>query len=393
MQRTTDVVVIGGGVIGCAIAYYLSKQGVDVTLLEQGEIGSQASGAAAGIFSLLKPLARIDDYNRLLLASRALFPSLMLELKAVSSIDPEYEQTSTLRTARSPNSKMTTRLQRWAESCQQMGLQVQLLTEEETRQLEPLLSHEICAATFIANEGQVRSSQLVNAYAQAARNCGAILQTQSEVVGVEHTARVVKGVTLATGAYIACNTAILASGAWAAHCGDWFDVVLPIVPQRGQSLSLQQPSPPLRHTILGYGVYLAPKRDNTLIVGATQEEVGFDTHVTAGGLSSLLDAAIKLVPALAECPVEQIWAGLRPKTPDNCPILGKIPGWENVILAIGHNSFGMLLSAITGQTIAELVIQGQTPEIIHPFTLERFVDSLKGSSSSADKKINQTEKK
>lgn len=105
MQRTTDVVVLGGGVIGCAIAYYLSKQGVEVTVLEQGEIGSQASGAAAGIFSLLKPLAKMDAYTRLLLASRAVFPALMVELEAVSGIDPEYEQTATLRTARSSNPK------------------------------------------------------------------------------------------------------------------------------------------------------------------------------------------------------------------------------------------------------------------------------------------------
>lgn len=281
------------------------------------------------------------------------------------------------------------RLQRWVESCQHMGLQVQLLTEEETRQLEPLLSPEICAATYIANEGQVRASQLVKAYAQAATTCGAVLQTYSEVVAVEHTARRVKGVTTATGEYIACNALILASGAWASRCGNWLDTVLPVIPQRGQSLALQQPSQPLQHIILGYGVYLAPKQDGTLIVGATQEEVGFDTHVTAGGVSSLLDAAIKLVPALAECPVERIWAGLRPKTPDNYPLLGKITDWENVIVATGHNSFGMLLSAITGQTIAELVTRGQVPEIIRPFALERFACSNAYSPSSTNKQVNQ----
>ncbi|GAC1392204.1 MAG: glycine oxidase ThiO [Ktedonobacteraceae bacterium] len=390
MQRTTDVVVIGGGVIGCAIAYYVSKQGVDVTVLERGEIGGQASGAAAGIFSLLKPLAKIDAYNRLLLASRALFPALMVELEAVSGIDPEYEQTSTLRTTYSPNPKMTARLRHWAESCQHMGLQVQLLTEAETRQLEPLLAPEICAATYIANEGQVCASQLVQAYAQAATHCGASIQTNSEVVAVKHIARKVQGVTTATGESIACNALVIASGAWAARCSDWLDVVLPVIPQRGQSLSLQQPSQPLRHTILGYGIYLAPKQDGTIIVGATQEEVGFDTHVTAGGLSSLLDAAIKLVPALAECPVERIWAGLRPKTPDNYPILGKLAGWENVIVATGHNSFGMLLSAITGQTIAELIMRAQTPEIIRPFALERFTCTDE-CLPTTDEKIHQAE--
>ncbi len=392
MQSTTDVVVIGGGVIGCAIAYYLSKQGVDVTVLERGEIGGQASGAAAGIFSLLKPLAKIDAYNRLLLASRALFPALMVELEAVSGIHPEYEQISTLRTTRSPNPKMTTRLQRWAESCQNMGLQVQLLTEQEMRQLEPLLSPEVCAATYIANEGQVSAPSLVAAYAQAATKCGATIQTHSEVAKINHTSHRVQSVTTATGEVIVCNTLIIASGAWSASHGEWLNVVLPVIPQRGQSLALQQTTPPLRHTILGYGVYLAPKQDGTVIVGATQEEVGFDTRVTAGGLASLLDAAIKLVPALANCSVERIWAGLRPKTPDNYPILGKVTSWENVIVATGHNSFGMLLSAVTGQTIAELVTRGQTPEIIRPFALERFMNTEKSLSTTTDEKVDQTEK-
>ncbi len=380
MQYITDVVVIGGGVIGCATAYYLARQGVEVTILERGEIGGQASGAAAGIFSLLKPLARIDAYNRLLLASRALFPSLMLELEAVSGINPEYEQTSTLRVTHTPNPKMTIRLERWAESCQQMGLQVQLLSKAETHVLEPLLSTEICAATYIANEGQVRAPALVAAYAQAAINCGAILKTQSDAVDITRTEHRVQSVTTAAGDTIVCNTLVIASGAWSAACGTWLDIVLPVVPQRGQSLAVQQLTPSLRHTVLGYGVYLAPKQDGTLIVGATQEDVGFDTRVTVSGLAYLLDAATKLVPAIAHSSVERIWAGLRPRTPDNLPILGKVVGWENVVLATGHNSFGMLLSAITGQTIAELVIWGQTPEIIRPFALERFSHTKSDSS-------------
>lgn len=375
MQRTTDVVIIGGGVIGCAIAYYLSRQGIDVTVLERREIGGQASGAAAGIFSLLKPLAKMDAYNRLLLASRALFPSLMAELEAVSGIDPQFEQTSTLRTVHTPNPKMEPRLHHWAEACRTMGLQVELLSREATHQLEPLLASNICAATYIANEGQVRAPLLVSAYAQAATRCGATIRAQTEVVGVTHDSYIVQGVTTTNDEYIVCKSLIVASGAWSAQCREWLDVVLPVIPQRGQSLSLQQPASPLQHIVLGYGVYLAPKQDGTLIVGATQEEVGFDTHVTASGLHLLLDAAIKLVPTLAESPVERIWAGLRPKTPDNYPILGKLAHWENVLVATGHSSFGVLLSAITGQTIAELVVHGQTPEIIRPFSLERFAGS------------------
>jgi len=109
-----------------------------------------------------------------------------------------------------------------------------------------------------------------------------------------------------------------------------------------------------------------------VIAGATREDVGFDAHVTAGGAYWLLDWALKLMPALEHCVVERFWAGLRPTTPDNSPILGVAPGWENVALAVGHHSFGVLLSAISGQSIAALIMDGRAPEIIQPFALERF---------------------
>ncbi len=109
------------------------------------------------------------------------------------------------------------------------------------------------------------------------------------------------------------------------------------------------------------------------MIGATREEVGFDKHVTAGGLAWLLSTAIRLVPMLDGCAVEQTWAGLRPKTPDNQPILGKAPHWENVTLATGHNSVGIMLSAITGQSIADLITKGHTADVIKPFGAERFL--------------------
>src|SRR2546421_6068941 len=146
MKRTTDILIIGGGVIGCAIAYYLSKNGVEVTVLERDTIGAHASGAAAGIFSLLKLLDPIDAYHRLLLASLVLFPSLTTELEATTGVSLEYEQTGTLRTSRHATARQTRRIQRWIESCQSEGFQVELLTEEETRCREPLLAPEVCAA-------------------------------------------------------------------------------------------------------------------------------------------------------------------------------------------------------------------------------------------------------
>ena len=151
---------------------------------------------------------------------------------------------------------------------------------------------------------------------------------------------------------------------------------MPVSPQRGQILSLKQPLPPLpslQHIVFGEAAYLAPKSGNTIIVGATREEVGFDKHLTTGGLAWLLNTAIRLTPSLESCAIDRLWTGLRPKTPDQQPILGAAPNWENVALAVGHGSVGIMLSAITGQTIAELVTTGRTPEIVRGFGVEGFV--------------------
>jgi glycine oxidase len=182
----------------------------------------------------------------------------------------------------------------------------------------------------------------------------------------------ITGVYTAQGETIACNHLVIASGAWAAECGIWLNLPLPVTPQRGQILTLRQPTPPLRHIIFGEAIYLVPKFDKTVVVGATKEEVGFHKQVTAGGISWLLNSAIRLATSFDGSVIEQMWAGLRPKTPDNLPILGSTRQWRNVTLALGHGSVGVMLSAIIGQSIAELVVSGIEPELLLPFSVERF---------------------
>jgi glycine oxidase len=371
VKHSERVIIVGGGVIGCSIAYYLSKRDIAVTLLERGEIGAQASGAAAGLFSSWKPLAKMDAYNRLLFASQSLFSELIEELEDATGIDLEYEQTGTLRTIQ--HERRLRKLQPWVASCQADGLQVELLNEEETRRREPLLASDICGALWLPHEGQVRAQRVVEALARAATDCEAKLSPHKEVVAIQQNKGRALSVTTAQGEIIPCDYLVIAAGAWAARCGKWLNLTLPVEPQRGQLLSLRQPVPAIRHIVIGKGIYVAPKKDGTVIVGATKEDVGFAAQVTAGGVFWLLDWALKLVPALEQSALERVWAGLRPKTPDNYPILGTAPGWENVALAVGHHSFGVLLSAISGQSIAELITSGQVPEIIQPFSQERFM--------------------
>ena len=369
MKESTDVVIIGGGVIGCAIAYHLSKQRVKVIVLDRGELGAQASRVATGLLAPVRPFIQEDDpYTTLVLSSLALFPSLIAELAEVSGPCVELERTATLRVA---HAKQIPRLQKWIARWQQAGYEMELLTGDAVAQYEPLLSSNITTAIYSPQELHINAQQLVHAYAQAAAQLGAVFYAYREVTSLQRPGTSVTGVFTSQGDSIACKHLVIAMGAWGACCGDWLGITIPVRPLRGQSLLLRQPVTPLRHILFGEGIYLVPKRDGTIIVGATKDDVGFDTSTTPEGIARLLDAVKRLLPDF-DCRVESARAGLRPKTPDNHPILGAIPGWENVTLATGHTGFGILLSPITGQAIAEYIITGQTPVSIRPFTCERF---------------------
>ena len=370
MQTTTDVIVIGGGIIGCSIAYFLRKAGVDVVVLEQGALGAQASSAAAGLLAPLGSLSGPGPYADLLLASWSKIPELVPELEELSGVPVEYAQTGALRVVRNPKSgaNLRKRMQEW----QSLGLKMYWLDGDEARRQEPLLAPDICAAIYAPEESQIKAPALAHAFAKAAEQLGAKLYSQCEVLGVRREHESVTGVYTAQGETFACEHLVLASGAWSAECGIWLDLPIPVTPQRGQMLKLRQPQPALRHLVFGEAVYLVPKLDGTVVVGATKEEVGFRKQVTAGGVSWLLNTAIRLAASFDGCAIEQMWSGLRPKTPDNLPILGPAMYWNNVTLAVGHGSVGIMLSAITGQSIAEAVVSGITPEIIEPFSIARF---------------------
>ena len=371
-MKTTDVLIIGGGVIGCAIAYYLRKMQVDVTLLERGEIGGQASGAAAGLLAPLGPLSGPGPFADLVLAGFSCLASLVPELEDVSGVRVGYEQTGALRTIRNP--KRVAHLQKRLKSWEPLGLQLYWLSGEEARRRELLLAPDICAAVYAPEESQIQASQVVQAFAHAAQRTGANLYHHQEVSQLLLKETKVAGACTTQGELIACKTLVLASGAWAAHCAAWLNISLPIHPLHGQLLSLPQTAPHLKHIIFGEAAYLTP-RGNAILVGATKDERGFDATVTEQGTAWLSATATRLVPALAESKLQAAWAGLRPKTPDSHPILGPLAPWENVLVAAGHNSVGIILSAITGQCIAEMVTTGHVPPLIRPFSAQRFSSS------------------
>ena len=371
MNQTTDVAIIGGGVIGCSIAYHLSKAGVQASVIEREEIAAEASSAAAGLLApagvLTGPKAGAD----LFLASWAITAETIAEIEALGDVQVEYLQTGALHVL--TDAVDQSQLRRYAEIWQAQGSEATWLTGDEVHHFEPLLHHAIDTALYVPQVASIRSRLMTRAYADAARKSGTIFYEHTEVTGLKQDSGTVVGIETAQGQTIDCNRVVIAAGAWSAHFGSWLGLTIPVFPARGQILALRQPTTPLKHTIFGHDVYLVPKIDNTIYVGATVEQVGFDKSNTAGGIAWLLSSAIQLVPELEHAAIEGIWAGLRPWSQDSYPILGKAPGWENVILATGHGAGGFELSAITGKVIAELITTGQAPSLIQPFGLERFI--------------------
>ena len=376
MNQTTDVVIIGGGVSGCSTAYQLSKAGVQVSILEREEIAAEASSAAAGLLSPTEVLTGPKAVADLFLASWSMTAEIIVEIEAASGVQVEYFRRGALHVLTNTDDQSS--LRRYAEIWKAQGSDVKWLTGDQVYLYEPLLDHTFDAALYVPEAASIRPRLMTRAYAEAARKYGANFYEHTEVTGIEQHSGKVIGVQTAQGQTIACDGIVIATGAWSAHIGNWLGLTIPVFPARGQILSLKQPATPLKYTIIGNGIYIVPKIDNTIYVGATVEQAGFDKSNTAGGIAGLLSSAIQLVPELAHAAIVDIWSGLRPWSQDSYPILGKAPGWENVILATGHGPGGFELSAITGKTIAELITSGQAPALIQPFGLERFM--VKGHS-------------
>ncbi|HEY4383014.1 MAG TPA: glycine oxidase ThiO [Ktedonobacteraceae bacterium] len=369
-NHATEVIIIGGGVIGSSIAYYLRKSGVEVAVLEKEVVAAEASSAAAGLIAPLDELLGSEAYSRLVLASWFLFPDLIASLEEMTGVRVEFYHPGALHIAKRSEQKQ---IQTYMETWKQHNLEATWLAGDEVRAQEPLLYAGAEAAIFAPQEASLKPELLTRAYAEAARKLGARFYEHTEVTGIVRSASRVTGVKTASGETITGSHLVIAAGAWSAHCGEWLDVPLPVSPLRGQILALKQPEVPLQHIIFANDIYIVPKIDNTIYVGASHERAGFDKSITAGRIAELLASAIAVVPSLEDAPIARIWAGLRPWSSDGNPILGKAPDWENVTVATGHGAMGISLSPVTGQAMAELITTGQTPEILRPFGVERFI--------------------
>jgi glycine oxidase len=367
------VAIIGAGVGGLGVAWRLVQRGVAVEVFDRGAAGAGATHAAAG---MLAACAEAEPGEEALVAlgreSQARWPSFAAELKAASGIDVELRREGTLLLALTADDQA--RLLHHLEFQRRLDLPLQWITAAETRRREPHLAGKLAGAVWSPQDHQVDNRKLAAALRAAALAGGARIHEHQPVAEIAGNGARVEGIVLADGRRVAADVVVLAAGAWSRQIAGLAPPLLPPVrPIKGQMLALRMdPAAALvTHVLWGPGVYLVPRLDGRLIVGATVEEKGFDSTLTAGGLLSLLEAAWRVVPAIEELPIDEMWVGHRPGSRDDAPILGAAP-LEGLVYATGHHRNGILLAPVTADAIAQLVFDGTIDPAIRPFGIERF---------------------
>jgi hydrogen cyanide synthase HcnC len=404
MTRSPDVVVVGGGVIGCAVAYYVAKRGLKVTLIDRPKRGRATSASAGGLWPLgesvglgcgvifYKAMAGKSalpegvhgpgqlppSFLDFALRSNAMFPGLSEELRESSGIDIELERTSLLFLMYDEGDVAFAK-PLW-EHCPCGRDLTEWLEPEELAEAEPAVTTDVRAALRFHGDDQVNPYRLADAFRLGARTLGATILTHTEVTGIRVEAGRAVGVDTAAG-HVACDVVVNAAGSWASEVGRLAGVEIPVRPVRGQILGTETLPRILSACLSTTDCYLAQKGNGEIIIGSTTEEVGFDVGTTPAALKTLSAGAIRALPFLKEVRVKRVWSGLRPGSPDELPILGPVEGLRGYFNACGHFRTGILTSPLTGRLLAELAAGDRPSFSIGPFLLSRFPPSRQSAGS------------
>ena len=382
MPKSPDVVVIGAGVVGCSVAYYLAREGINVTLLERESIGSGASAHATGSLSLLGAEFSPGASFQIARASYSEFQQIVPELESATGMDLLYQRRPSLRLALDDEeADLIRNLMVW----QQPHVKMHWIDAQEVHSIEPRLSPSIIGAVYEDESAQLDSYRLDLALARGAELKGAKILYR-EVTGLTTSGPTISGVKTASGD-IHCGTVVVAAGTWSRAFAPWLGFPVPIRPMKGERLLLNHPGEPLPVLIS------SPKRghmisrlDGFISVGSTggrdydRKELflgeEFDRRPTETARLELLQRAIDVFPDLERAELVQQLAGSRPLSPDGKPIIGPVPGLESVLLATGHATKGIHLGPITGRIITDYISHGSTRVVsdMGQFLPDRFAD-------------------
>lgn len=375
-RRITEkplVVIVGAGVVGLGLGWRLAQRGAEVSLFDRAAAGSGASSAAAG---MLAACAEAEPGEEALVQlgrlSQSLWPQFAAELEDVSGIVVDLRREGTLVVALTADDQA--RISHRLAFQKSRGLPVEWLSAAEVRRREPHLASGLAGGLFSPEDHQVDSRKLVGALHRAALAAGARIHERCGVRRIIVDQDRAVGVELEDSSRVGADVVVLAAGAWSRRIGGLPPAMRPPVrPIKGQSLALQMApaAPLLAHVVWGPNVYLVPRRDGRLIVGATVEEKGFDASLTAGGMLALTEAAWRLVPAIEDLALLETWVGHRPGSRDDAPILGR-SRLEGLVYATGHHRNGILLTPVTADLMTDVVLDGRVDPALAAFGLERF---------------------
>ena len=376
LPRSADVVVIGGGVIGLTIARALAQRGVrDVCLIERAALGTEASFAAGGILAPQAEADGRDEFFELACRSRDLYFDFAAGLLEETGVDAELDTTGTLYVALREGDVIE--IEKRFDWQSRAGLAVERLTARQARELEPCIAETLRAALLFPRDVQIENRRLLNALVNSAmkRDVTIVTETNVESLSVDSrqtsssSTKSVEGVQTSSG-FVSCHTVIVAAGTWSsmiehAHTPK-------IEPVRGQMICLDAKPQLTRHVLYSPRGYLVPRKDGRLLAGSTSESAGFTKQVTAGGISSILANANEISPNIERLPILDTWAGLRPRAADGLPVLGPCDEIDGLFYATGHYRNGILLAPVTGELIAEAVVNGHVSPLLAAFSPNRF---------------------
>ena len=358
--KSADVAIVGGGIVGCAVALAARRCGLSVAVLERGHICGEASSAAGGLICAQYDADRDTPLFRLRLDGRNAFPEFAQLLKELSGLDVGFSRGPTIGLARTDEQRRRLLAQvAWQSKA---GLDAEFLEPDEARRREALLPPDLTGAA-VYPDGQVDTQRWPPIVHRALLAAGVDVHEGADVtdviVGPNPAVRTVRGTLHA-------DRIVLAAGAWMRDLLPW----VPVVPSKGHMLAFQAPHLRLRHILHLPGGSLAQRSDGRIVFGATKERVGFDRRLRAGAVQEMLNRALAILPALANCPLASVWIGFRPEPEDGLPLIGRDPR-SGLYLATGHHTHGVTMSWHTGQIIARLLTGHDPAYPIHPFSPDR----------------------
>lgn len=374
MVETSEVAVVGGGVAGCAAAYYLARAGVKATVIEREGVGTQASGYSAGGLNPLQGAGIPGPLAHLATESFRMHLGLWDELQSEARVDYQGRIISLVKVgfdeADLPEMQETLDIFQAAKTD---GFSAHWLDRAEVLDLEPRIAPNLIRGLYAYGNAALDSYLYTLALAKAAEKYGATVRSGT-VKGLGRSGQRATSVLLEDGE-VACGQVVLALGPWSQEAESWLGIPIPVEPLKGEILRMELPGPPPAHDFSCNSGFLNPKADGRIWCGTTEERRGFDKKTSASARRSILKGAIKLMPAMAQARLVQQTACLRPVTSDWLPIIGRAPGWDNVYLATGAGKNGILLSPGMGKAVADLITHGSTKIPIGPYSPERFIQA------------------